>query len=56
MFGVERLNNIEEDKKAKVKLLTSEILVTIHDKPGSKKIKTYLVFSPVRNEAQKERK
>ena len=44
MFGVERLNNIEEDKKAKVKVLTSEILVAIHDKPGSKNFKTYLVL------------
>ena len=42
MFGVEELNNIEEDKENKVKVLSSEILVAILDKPGRKKFKTYL--------------
>ena len=42
MFGVEELNNIEEDKGNEVKVLSSEILVAIPDKPESKKFKTYL--------------
>ena len=42
MFGVEELYNIEEDKKTKVKALSSEIIVAIPDKLGRKKIKTYL--------------
>ena len=42
MFAVKKLNNIEEDKENKVKLLSCEILVAIPDKPESKKFKTYL--------------
>ena len=42
MFGVEELNNIKEDKRNKVKVISSEIIVAIPDKPGSKKFKTYL--------------
>ena len=42
MFMVEELNNIEEDKGNKVKVISSEILVAIPNKPGSKKFKTYL--------------
>ena len=42
MSGVEELNNIEEEKGNKVKVLSSEVLVAIPDKPGSKKFKTYL--------------
>ena len=41
MFGVEELNNIEEEKGNKVKVLSSEVLVVIPDKPGSKMFKTY---------------
>ena len=44
MFAVKKLNNIEEDKENKVKVLSCEILVAIPDKPGSKKFKTYLVL------------
>ena len=42
MFGTEELNNIEEEKGNKVKVLSSEILIAIPDKPGSKTFKTYL--------------
>ena len=42
MFGVEELYNIEEDKKTKVKALSSEIIVAIPKKLGRKKFKTYL--------------
>ena len=38
MFGAEELNNIKEEKGNKVKVLSSEILVAIPDKPGSKHI------------------
>ena len=44
MFAVNELNNIEEDKENKVKVLSCKILVAIPDKPGSKKVKTYLVL------------
>lgn len=36
MSGLEEYNNIEEDKKSKVKVLSSEIIVAIPDKPESK--------------------
>ena len=39
---VEELNNIEEDKENMVKVLSSEILVAILDKPGRKQFRTYL--------------
>ena len=42
MFGEEKLNNVEKDKGNKVKVLSSEILVAIPDKPGIKKFKSYL--------------
>ena len=42
MFGVEESNYIDEEKRNKVKVLSSEVFVTIPDKPGSKKFKTYL--------------
>ena len=38
MFGAEELNNIKEEKGNKVKVLSSEMLVAIPDKPGSKHI------------------
>ena len=41
MFGIGELNNIEEEKENKVKVLSSKILVAIPDKPGSKTFKTY---------------
>ena len=42
MFGAEEVNNIKEEKVNKVKVLSSEILVAIPDKPGCKKFKAYL--------------
>ena len=45
MFGVEELNNIEEDKGNKVKVLSSEIIVAISDKPEGKKFKLTLDYS-----------
>ena len=42
MFGIEECNIIEEDMRTKVKVLTSEILVTIPNKLGSNKFKTYI--------------
>ena len=42
LFGIEECNNIEEDKKSNIKVLSSEILVAIPDKQGSKMFKTYL--------------
>ena len=42
MFRVEKLKKINKDTKKKVKLLSSEVLVAIPDKPGSKNYKTYL--------------
>ena len=38
MFRAEELNNIKEEKGNKVKVLSSEMLVEIPDKPGSKHI------------------